>query len=398
MQTNELKITFSVGLIFAFRMLGLFMIFPVLTLYVEHYPDASMHLIGMALGCYGLCQALLQLPMAALSDHFGRKPLVLVGLLLFALGGLVAAMSVSIWGVIIGRAIQGAGAIGATLLALAADNTRPVVRTRAMALIGICIGGSFTLAMVMGPILNSLCGLQGLFLASSVLAIIAIGLVLRIPEPKVSAHHLAFRPAELIKAFAQPDLWRLFLSVFSLHALLTMCFLVVPLKIQGVLQLGQQQSWQFYVPVLFVSLLLVAPFIRRGDDGGLQKRFFIVALIGLIGVVPSWLWTQSSWLFMVLGILFFAFFNYLEASMPAIVSKMADTKRRGLILGVYSTCQFLGLFAGGALGGFCIEQWGSTSIVVMSCVLLIVWLLSILGLNVKHNEELSWQEVSTKSY
>jgi len=395
MLATEIKTTFSIGLVFAFRMLGLFMIFPVLSLYTQKYPDASMTLIGVALGCYGLFQALLQLPMAALSDKFGRKPLILVGLLLFALGGIVAACSTTLWGIVIGRAIQGSGAIGATLLALAADSTRDVVRTRVMAIIGICIGASFTLAMVFGPVVDAMLGLKGLFLVSALLAGIAFILVVRMPtqDNKLENKSASFAPKMLLKAIQQPHLWRLYISVFMLHALLTMSFLVIPLKIQMVAGLSAQQSWQFYIPVLLISLVCVMPFVRRGDDSILQKKFFVFAVMGLLCILPCWLWTGHRLLFMGFGVLFFVLFNYLEASMPAMVSKIAPSQRRGLILGVYSSCQFLGLFVGGTLGGWCMDHWGITGIVSFSIVLLFIWLLSIFGLNFNHNEELSWQEV-----
>jgi len=395
MLANEIKTTFSIGLVFAFRMLGLFMIFPVLSLYVQKYPDASISLIGLALGCYGLFQALLQLPMAALSDRFGRKRIILVGLLLFALGGIFAAYSTTLWGIVIGRAIQGSGAVGATLLALAADSTREVVRTRVMAIIGICIGASFTLAMVFGPVIDAMLGLKGLFLVSALLAGIAFILVIRMPAQcnRLENKIPSFAPKALLNAIQRPHLWRLFISVFMLHALLTMSFLVIPLKIQIVAGLGAQQSWQFYIPVLLVSLVCVMPFIRRGDETAVQKQFFVFAVMGLLCVLPCWLWTGHKVLFLGFGVLFFVLFNYLEASMPAMVSKIAPSQRRGLILGVYSSCQFLGLFVGGAVGGWCMEHWGITGTVSFGIVFLCIWLLSIFGLNFNHNEELSWQEV-----
>ena len=231
---------------------------------------------------------------------------------------------------VIGRAIQGSGAIGATLLALAADSTRDVVRTRVMAIIGICIGGSFTLAMVFGPVIDAMLGLKGLFLASALLAVVALVLVMRMPQNIRSIETVknqSFTPKVLWKAVQHQHLWRLYLSVFMLHALLTMSFLVVPLKIQTIVGLSSEQSWQFYIPVLLISLGCVMPFVRRGDDVSLQKQLFLFAVMGLLCVLPCWLWTGSKLFFMGFGVLFFVLFNYLEASMPAMVSKNSTSSK-----------------------------------------------------------------------
>lgn len=377
MLPNEIRATLTIGAIFVARMLGIFMIFPVLALYVDHFPDASMTLVGVALGVYGLLQALLQLPMAAMSDKYGRKTIILAGLGLFALGSIVAAFATTLWAIVIGRAIQGAGAIGATLLATVADQTRANVRTRAMAVIGILIGSAFTLSVVVGPILDAQFGLRGLFLATAILALLgAVGVsLLSNKRPAHTANTISLAPRALLTAIATPNIWRLYLSVFILHAVLTMSFLLVPLKVQALLGLDKAHSWQFYVPILFLSLGLVAPFLRRADEESRQKMGMLMAIFALCVIVPLWLWVEHAIVFVVMGVLFFASFNYLEASLPARVSQLAPQDRRGIILGTYSSAQFLGLFVGGSLGGFCWAQWQQWGVILLCMSFLILWLL-----------------------
>ncbi|MCS5709360.1 MFS transporter [Candidatus Berkiella cookevillensis] len=385
-----------IGLIFASRMLGIFMIFPVLALYVNHYPDASMTLVGCALGSYGLLQALLQLPLAALSDKYGRKRVILAGLCLFAFGSVIAASATTLWGITIGRAIQGAGAIGATLLAYLSDTTRPAVRTRAMAIVGICIGATFTLSVAIGPIVDAYFGIKGLFWLTAVLGLFGMGWVMRMPSQQADAallQTLSFAPKELAVAIHHRHLWRLYLSIFVLHAVLTMSFLVVPHKVQAILALDKAQSWQFYVPVLIGSLLCVGPFLRRADDEAAQKKGIMVAVIGLFCVMPIWLQTQQTIIFVIMSVLFFAFFNYLEASMPAMVSKVAPSTRRGLVLGVYSSVQFLGLFFGGVIGGVLCQYWPNWGVAVLSTMLLGLWLMVISNISFKKTYEFGEQKI-----
>lgn len=397
MLPNEIRTTFMIGLIFASRMLGIFMIFPVLALYANHYPDASMTLVGCALGSYGLLQALLQLPLAALSDKYGRKRVILAGLCLFACGSVIAAGATTLWGIIIGRAIQGAGAIGATLLAYLSDMTRPAVRTRAMAIVGICIGATFTLSVVIGPLIDAYFGIKGLFWTTAALGLFGIGWVMRMPqaqsESALAAQSISFAPQALMTAIHHRHLWRLYLSVFVLHAVLTMSFLVIPHKVQAILALDKAQSWQFYVPVLIGSLLCVGPLLRKADEETRQKKSIMVAVIGLLGIMPIWLLTQQTIVFVVMSVLFFAFFNYLEASMPAMVSKVAPNTRRGLILGIYSSLQFLGLFFGGVIGGILCQYWPNWGVAVLSTVLLGVWFIVISNISFKNTYELGEQKI-----
>lgn len=378
MLSSEIKSTLLIGLVFASRMLGAFMVFPVLVLYANAYPDASLTLVGLALGGYGLFQALLQLPMAALSDRFGRKPLIIVGLAVFALGALVSAFSTTLMGVAIGRAIQGSGAIGATLLAFVSDSTRDVVRTKAMAILGILIGSAFTLSLIIGPLLDNFLGLQGLFFMTAMMAVVALVLIVKMPEMDPPRQRLSFAPRALFEAIFSAQLGRLYLSIFTLHAVLTMLFLVIPTQVQILLGLSKSQSWQFYIPVLLLSLVCIVPFLKR-EETALQQYRTKGAILGLLIIVPAWLWTDQTFCFAILGVLFFTAFNFLEASLPAMVSQMAPASRRGLILGVYSSFQFLGLFVGGTLGGVLLDRWGHWGIVVMSVMMISIWLWSMQG-------------------
>lgn len=378
MLPSEIRATLMVGMIFVFRMLGIFMIFPVLALYLNHYQDASMTMVGFALGAYGLFQAMLQLPLAALSDKFGRKRIILAGLALFALGSVVAAFATTLWAIALGRAIQGAGAIGATSLAYIADQTRPIVRTRAMAMVGILIGLSFTLSVAIGPMVDAWFGLKGLFLLTGLLAAVGILWVSFIPNNQPTNQTtalLSFSWRSLYQALIYAQLWRLYLSVFTLHAVLTMCFLMIPLKVHTLLGLDKLHSWQFYVPMLLASLVCVLPFLRRADEEGRQKVGLIIAIVALLGVVPVWLLAEHNVVFIIMSVLFFCGFNYLEASLPARVSQQAPDTRRGLVLGIYSSAQFLGLFAGGSVGGWVWSHWHQWGLSAVCAGLLLAWFL-----------------------
>lgn len=377
MQPNEIRATLAIGGIFVARMLGVFMIFPVLALYANHFTDANMTRIGLALGAYGLLQALLQLPMAALSDKYGRKRIIMAGLGVFALGSVIAAFATSLNGIIVGRAIQGAGAIGATLLATVADQTRPIVRTRAMAIIGILIGTAFTLSVVIGPILDAHFGLRGLFLSTALLAVLGMTSLSSLSNTRAYTTSVTLTPRTIFEALTMPNIWRLYLSVFILHAVLTTSFLVVPMKIQTLLALDKSHSWQFYIPILIGSLACVAPWLRRADEDNRQKTAMILAVLGLFAILPLWFWTEQPVFFVILSILFFAGFNYLEASIPASVSQLAPKERRGMILGMYSSAQFLGLFIGGSVGGFCWGHWQLAGALTLCSGLLFVWLMVI---------------------
>ncbi|WP_075067640.1 MFS transporter [Candidatus Berkiella aquae] len=370
MTLTELKSTLILSLVFALRMLGLFMVLPVLALYAQKIPGATPALIGLAAGIYGFSQALLQLPCGVLSDRWGRKPVIIGGLSIFALGSMVAAFSGSIGGLILGRAIQGAGAIGSPILALVTDVTREEVRTRAMALIGITIGLTFTLAILLGPIFDAYIGLQGIFTLTAILAVVGIGLLCLLkPHKPVSPVALSLRE-QLRLITQQGQLWALHISIFMLHAVLIASFLVLPSKIEAVTGFISDQVWRFYLPVLLASLLLVTPLLRIADKGDWQRRLLPVAVLGLGVTIFAFMNTTQVGLFTIAVVLFFVAFNFLEACLPSMVSKVAPKESKGSALGMYSCAQFLGMFCGGALGGRVLQQFGAQGVSI-TCLLLI---------------------------
>jgi predicted MFS family arabinose efflux permease len=391
MTFSELKSTIILALIFASRMLGLFMVLPVLTLYASKIDGATPMLIGIAAGIYGLTQAFLQLPCGMLSDHFGRKQVIAGGLLVFIFGSLVAALSQGIWGLIIGRAVQGMGAVGSPILALVADLTREEVRTRAMAVIGISIGFTFMLAILLGPLLDASIGLFGIFALTAVMG--GAGLLLLSFLGPVSKQQAPIERRSMRQLLKHRDLWPLNLNIFILHALLTACFLVFPFKIEEVTGLNSSHVWRFYLPVLVASIILVAPLLRYADHPLWQKKLMKTALIGLGLSIIVLIGARQYVIFFVSSTLFFLCFNFLEASLPAMVSRVAGQGSKGSALGVYSFSQFLGMFAGGMFGG-CLQQWIGPWGIGLSCLVLtlIGWMTIVCS--VKRNEK--WQEALIK--
>lgn len=376
MNPVERRIVSSLALLYSFRMLGLFMVLPLLALYAPELSGATPSLIGLALGVYGLSQALLQIPFGWLSDRIGRKPVIVGGLVLFALGSVVAGTADSIAGVILGRALQGAGAIAGTVMALVADLTRDEQRTKAMAVVGISIGLSFAVALVLGPIVAAAGGLSAVFFLTAALALAGIALVLlRVPSPgpNASIHSDAgAEPGLLARSFRDPGLARLNLGVFILHFILMASFLVVPGLLETGAGLPREAHWQVYLGALALSVVAMVPLMSIAERGNRPVQMFALA-VGLVllallilGFVP---WTVGIYL----GLwLFFTGFNYLEATLPSLVSKTVFAGGKGTALGVYSTCQFMGAFAGGALGGW-ILQHVSVSALFAVCIALAAW-------------------------
>lgn len=366
------------------------MVLPVLGLYVGKIPNATPILIGLASGIYGFTQALMQLPCGILSDYVGRKPVIIGGLVIFIIGSLIAAFGTSIWALIVGRAIQGAGAIGSPILALVADATREEVRTRAMAFLGISIGATFIFAIILGPLLDAYFGLWGIFAFTALLASVGILFLLwlgQIPQQKPQAVK-----GSLYAVLTHPELWRLNLNIFMLHAILTACFLLLPQQIEAVAGLTHGDTWQFYLPILAMSLVLVAPFLRYADKNNWQKKLMKAAIVLLGFAILSLAITTDKLVLLVATTLFFVAFNYLEASLPAMVSRMAPKQNKGSALGLYAFSQFLGMFTGGVAGG-CLLQWaGPWAIGFGSLFLTMVgWLI----LSNKMRSE-QWQEASIK--
>lgn len=378
MSPQERRSAAALALIFFLRMAGLFMILPVFALYAEDLAHSTPLLIGIALGAYGLTQALLQIPFGALSDRFGRKPVIAAGLLLFALGSVVAALSDSIHGVILGRLLQGAGAIAAAVMALAADLTRDEQRSKAMALIGISIGLSFLLAFAAGPLLNTWIGVPGIFWLAAGLGLTAILVLFTlVPQPVHSHFHRDCQPAprRIPNLLGRPELLRLNTGILVLHMVLTASFVALPLMLRDLAGLAAAEHWRIYIPVLVLSVLLMLPFLSLAERGRRMKPVFMgaVALLALVQAL-LWLGAEGLWTLALLLTLFFAAFNFLEATLPSLVSRAAPADARGTALGIYSTSQFIGTFCGGLLGGWMHGRFGIEAAFVPGLLLTLLWL------------------------
>jgi predicted MFS family arabinose efflux permease len=364
--------------IFSMRMLGLFMILPVFALYAEHLDGATPLLIGLAIGAYGLTQALLQIPFGLLSDRIGRKPVILGGLTLFAIGSIVAAGADSIHGVIVGRALQGSGAIAAATIALAADLTRETVRTRAMAAIGISVALSFALALVLGPVLGETIGVGGIFWLTAGFALLGMALLAWVvPTPERSSVHRDAQPVlgQLGSVVRDGVLLRLDAGIFLLHLTMVSLFVVLPLSLAEA-GIPPARHWQIYLPVVLLAIGLMVPFIILAERAGRVRGVLIgsavalgVALLGF-GLLPTSLWSA-----LVLLTVMFTVFNLLEAVLPSLVSKAAHAGAKGTAMGVFSSAQFVGAFLGGLLGGLAHEQFGAEAVYFVGAGAALVWLL-----------------------
>ena len=378
MSSGETRAASGLALVFAFRMLGMFMVLPVLATYGMDLAGATPALIGLAIGAYGLTQAFLQIPFGVISDRIGRRPVIYGGLVIFAIGSVVAAQADSIWGVIAGRILQGAGAISAAVMALLSDLTREQNRTKAMAMIGMSIGVSFAVAMVVGPLLTRAFGLHGLFLATGVLALVGIALVAFV-VPKATAHtrhrESGVARGEMLATLKHPDLLRLDLGIFVLHSILMASFVALPLALVEHAGLPKEQHWWVYLTALVVSFFAMIPFIIYGEKKRKMKRVLLGAVATLM-LVELFFWAFGDGLkALVIGtVVFFTAFNLLEASLPSLISKVSPAGGKGTAMGVYSTSQFLGSAMGGILGGW-LFQHGGLGVVFIGCAALCaLWL------------------------
>ncbi|TCN79609.1 MFS transporter [Shewanella fodinae] len=374
---TEKRVAFSLAGVFGLRMLGLFMIMPVFALYGQHLQGFSPLWVGIAIGAYGLTQALLQIPMGILSDKIGRKPVILGGLVLFAIGSVVAAMSTSIYGVVAGRAIQGMGAIAAAVLALAADLTRDEQRTKVMAIIGMCIGGSFAVALLLGPVVAQHLGLSGLFGLTGVLAIVGMIIMqLLVPNP---VHHAPAgdtlaQTGKLWQMLKDPQLFRLDAGIFLLHLVLTAVFVALPLDLVDA-GLVKEKHWMLYFPAFVGSFMLMVPMIIIGVKRQNTKQMFQIALVIMVLALSLMASLPHSLVALSIAIIaFFTGFNYLEASLPSLISKFCPVGAKGSAMGVYSTSQFLGAFCGGLFGGGAYQLLGSVGVFVVAVVLMLIWI------------------------
>ena len=371
MEPRERRTVGIVALVGMFRMFGLFALLPVLSIYAAELEGATPLLIGLAVGAYGLTQAALQIPLGALSDRIGRVPIILTGLILFALGSLIAATADSVWGVVAGRFLQGAGAISSTLTALLADTTRVEVRTRSMAIYGAGVGSSIVLALVLGPVIAGIGGVQALFLACAVMAGIAALMLGILPaRPKVVP------PAE-------PPPWRdvltlplltLDLYIFLLHAMLTSMFVALPFVLRNRLGLELAEHWQIYVTALIASVVGTVPLIFADDRQGKRWTIQVALLCQLAGLLLLAV-TGYAWLPVVIAMTFFFIgLNFLEAALPARLSILANEHQRGASLGVFSSSQFLGAFAGGVFGGWFLSSGDPGDVFFVAALVVGAWL------------------------
>ena len=375
-----IKTVFPIAAIFSFRMLGLFMLIPVFTMYANDLQGSTPALIGIALGVYGLTQGLLQIPFGLLSDHWGRKPLLTIGLILFAFGSLLGALTHSMTGMIIARAIQGTGAIGSVLMALLADLTTDKERTKAMAVIGMTIGISFGLSMIISPSLTHHFGLSGIFYLSVGLASLGLVLVYRvIPSPqKESFHADTETKMSLIKTVLRnANLQRFNASIFFQHCLFTSTFYTLPILLNSQITQGHlSQSTYFYLPIMLASFCLMIPIIIIGE----KKHIVTPLFLGAVSVTALsqflLIFNYTHWIpLCILMFIYMLAFNYLEANLPALISKTVKQTMKGTAMGVYSSAQFLGIFTGGLFAGMVFTYAGSCGIFCLNTCLAIIWLL-----------------------
>ncbi len=379
MTSVERRASIGLASIYGLRMLGLFIILPIFALYAEHLPGGESHLlIGFALGAYGLTQAILQIPAGWLSDRYGRKPVIYAGLILFAIGSFIAASADNIYWVIAGRVIQGAGAINAAVMALTADLTREDHRTKAMAMIGMTIGITFSLSLILSPMLYQHIGVPGIFALTGVLAVLAMLIVFFvIPNPSITRFHSDTEASgkRFGEVLRNRDLLRLDFGIFSLHAILMSVFMQVPflLKNNG---LNAEQHWRVYLPVMLVAfVLMVAPMIIAEKKGKVKQVFISAIALAMLGQISLLLFHHSVLAVAAALLLFFTAFNLLEAMLPSLISKTAPLAAKGTAMGVYSSVQFLGAFFGAAMGGLLMQHWGGNAVLVFAITLLLLWLL-----------------------
>lgn len=378
MKSTWLRTVLPIAAIFSCRMLGLFLLIPVFSLYAGNLHGATPALIGLALGCYGLSQGLLQMPFGLLSDRYGRKPMIIIGLMLLAFGSILGATTHSIVGMMIARTIQGMGAIGSVLMALMADLTPESKRTSAMAVIGGSIGLSFNLAFILSPSLAQYAGLSGLFMVTIVLAILGLALIhFVVPKPKTSPElNTTSYKTRLRDVIHHIELQRLNLGIFCQHAMLTATFFVLPLRLKAAMETHQLSAlWHFYLPMLVIAFIAAVPLILFAEKRGKTKLVFLIA-VGLMGLAQALLAnTALPWIgFCSVMFVYFLAFNALEAMLPSLVSKRTNPNNKGTAMGVYSSCQFLGIFAGGSLAGLLFQSHGSQGIFITNAFIAVLWL------------------------
>lgn len=379
MTPTERQAVLSLATIMSLRMMGIFMVLPVFSLHAKQLVGATPFLIGLAIGVYGLSQAFLQIPFGSLSDVIGRKSVITAGLIIFIIGSVLAAFSNSIAMLIFARALQGAGAVGSTILALLADLTREEQRSKAMAIAGITIGFSFSIAMLMGPIITQWIHIPGLFFTAALLSFCGIVMLFYfVPTPKTQRWHRDTQPS--LRAFLQllvvPELMTLNLGIFLLHAIFTASFVVLPISLQQLAHIETTQQWEIYLPTLLAAFVISIFFIGLAEKKQQLKRYFLLSILALLVAEINFLFIASQTFFTFIGIsLFFIGFSILEAFLPSFISRIAPSDRKGSALGLYSCAQFLGIFAGGVLGGLLYGKYAATGVYLACIFLSLLWFL-----------------------
>ena len=382
MSSAERFFALKISLVMAIRMLGLFMLFPVMSVYAGDYESSTPFLVGMAIGIYGLTQALFQIPFGYLSDRFGRKPILLIGLLVFLLGSIMAANTSNIIIVVIGRAFQGGGAISAVLMAFLADSVSEENRAKANAFVGFQIGVAFMLSLLIGPIISSRVGLSGLFWIIALLSLIAMIIVLSLKQNKsITYYKLSFGA---FKETFTKELLALDFSIFSLHLILAAGFIVMPLLIMENQIVSMIENWQLYLPAILLSFLGMIPLIIISEKFKKTKYILLISILLLISSQIIFFSLNLNFkVFLITLTIFFVAFNTVEALLPSLLSRTASASKRGLAMGIFSTSQFLGTFTGGAIGGVIYDIYNLNSVFLFTIFVAIIWWLLILFMPLK---------------
>ena len=381
----EIRTSLFLASVYSLRMLGMFLILPIFAIYASGLSGSPSQLqIGIALGIYGLTQAAFQIPFGMSSDFFGRKKVIYFGLVIFVLGSILSGASTQIEGIIIGRAIQGAGAISAVLTALLSDLTRDEHRTKAMAIVGASIGLTFALSLVISPWLNDKIGVSGIFFMMGILSILAaIVIHLFVHEPKRTNKKIVLKLKDFYAVLWRLDLGRLNLGIFVLHVAQISMFMVVPFYLIQQGNLPLDDHWMIYLPILLGSFILIIPIIIFSEKLKQTKLTFLLSILILLAAQFSFIYFSNNLVGIMISLLiYFVGFNFLEASLPSLVSRMAPANQKGLALGVYNTSQSLGIFVGGFVGGLITTFYGYSGTFIFCGVLIFIWFVFSLNMNV----------------
>lgn len=394
----ERRAALGLSLVYVTRMMGLFLLLPVISVLGSDLSGATPILIGLAIGIYGLFQALLQIPFGFASDRFGRKPVIVAGILIFITGSIIAAFADTIWGIVVGRAMQGAGAISAVVMALAADLTRDSQRTKIMAVIGSSIGVSFILSIVLGPLMMTRFNLQQIFFCVAALGVLSLVTILfLVPVPGVSGkdRSVAVITSDLPAMFRNRELLKLDFSIFFLHLIITATFVSIPLRLIEV-GMNVDVHWKLYLIGALGSLLVLVPLVFLNERKLSTSTTMLICVVGLALAEVLLGFMNSEMFIVVTGLIaFFGFLSVLEAMLPSLVSRIAPASGRGTALGVYSTSQFIGAFFGGVIGGVMIEHTGMASTHFMLAAVCLLWIPVVSG--IRETEKLGNRRFTIKS-